>query len=65
MCYWNISEVKEERLKCNMIGRTKKTSQTIKSKQQTKQRKPNGKRRNFKNKNKKIIMKIKNKMQVL
>ena len=47
-----------------MIGRTKKTSQTIKSKQQTKQRKPNGKR-NFKNKNKKIIMKIKNKMQVL
>ena len=26
VCYWNTSEVKEETLKCNMKGRTKKTS---------------------------------------
>ena len=37
-CYWNnnMNEMKEEKLKCNMKGRTKKTSQTMKSKKQNK-----------------------------
>ena len=34
VCYRNTSEVKEEKLKCNMNGRTKKTSQTMKSNKQ-------------------------------
>ena len=46
MCYWNTSEVKGEKLKCNVVkGRTKQTSQTIKSNKQTKQIKLNGKKR--------------------
>ena len=34
VCYWNMSEVKEEKLKCNMKGRIKKTNQTMKSNKQ-------------------------------
>ena len=32
-----MSEVKEEKLKCKMKGRTKKTSETIKSNKQNKE----------------------------
>ena len=55
VCYWNMSEVKEEKLKWNMKGRSKKTSQSNNViKQTTEQRKLNGKKRNKKiNKNNK------------
>ena len=31
VCYWNMHKVKEEKLKCSMQGRTKKTNKTMKS----------------------------------
>ena len=37
LCYKNTGEVKEEKLKCNMKGKTKKTCQTMKSNKQNKE----------------------------
>ena len=51
-----MSEVKEEKLKCNITGRVKKTNQTMKSNKEN-QKKLNGKKRNKTN--------LKNKMQIL
>ena len=36
VCYWNTSEVKEEKFKCNMNSRIKKLKQTTKSNKQNK-----------------------------
>ena len=37
--YWNMSEVKGEKLKCNMKGRIKKINQTMESNKQNKKTK--------------------------
>ena len=72
VCYWNISEVKEGKLKYTMKERTKKTSQTMQLNTQIKQGKLNRKKRYKNTKNKYIkevkIMKkkqINNNMQLL
>ena len=46
VCYWNMSEVKQEKLKCTMKERTRKTSQTMQLNKYVKWRKLNRKKRN-------------------
>ena len=66
MCYWNRSEVKEEKFKFNMKGKVNKANQTMKSTKKQNQKKSLMKQREIKKLKDKTIKKPKiNKMKVL